>query len=380
MLNTISKHYAGAIIATIFSIALLSCDSGGQQIRYMAAQLVGSDMWSIVDVNTGEVIYKDAFENQPSRIINDKFIVLNENNLYDYYSISDITTPINSESYVCASSFTNSGTALVMMQEGGFAVINDKCEVTATLDNTIVSASKFQNGYSKIETENKKTGYINEKGEIVIEPIYDLGYNFSGDGIAIVGEKEYASMFSAALDIPSDITYYAINPQNEKLFSFSDSDYLDFAEHFSNGQLLVQTEDEEMILLDKTGEQIMSIGFCEDITPDIILYNNRIIFEDNELYGLKDSQGDIIIPAKYDLLVFRKDINSKYYIAVKQGKCGIIDSNDNIIVPFDYNFLDFINDKVLLKSDGTALSFMNIKGEDIGQNKYRYISDWDSSL
>lgn len=32
-------------------------------------------MWSIVDIKTGEIIYKDEFKSQPSVIVNNKFCV-----------------------------------------------------------------------------------------------------------------------------------------------------------------------------------------------------------------------------------------------------------------------------------------------------------------
>lgn len=56
--------------------SLTSCgDSDSANTKYVAAKLVDSDMWSIVNVKTGEIIHKDEFKSQPTVIVNDKFCV-----------------------------------------------------------------------------------------------------------------------------------------------------------------------------------------------------------------------------------------------------------------------------------------------------------------
>ena len=61
-----------ASIAVLAMVMFTSCGDGGQ-MRYVAVRLADSDLWSIVDVNTGEILYKDEFKNQPSVIVNGKF-------------------------------------------------------------------------------------------------------------------------------------------------------------------------------------------------------------------------------------------------------------------------------------------------------------------
>ncbi len=66
------------------ALSFVSCGSDSGQTRYIAAKLARSDMWSIVDVKSGEIVYKDESKSQPSVIVNDKFCVKNESGLYDY--------------------------------------------------------------------------------------------------------------------------------------------------------------------------------------------------------------------------------------------------------------------------------------------------------
>lgn len=106
MSMTLKKTAISAILLLICVFLLTSCyNSDKDETHYVAAKLVDSDMWSIVDVRTGEIIHKDEFKSQPSIIVNDKFCVKNERGLYDYFTVDNVTKPINEESFLYATSF-----------------------------------------------------------------------------------------------------------------------------------------------------------------------------------------------------------------------------------------------------------------------------------
>lgn len=66
------------------------------------------------------------------------------------------------------------------------------------------------------------------------------------------------------------------------------------------------------------------IGFtCDDC----------IAVRKGEKWGLIDWQEDVLIKFKYKLLV---PMNN-YLFAILNDKCGIIDVNDNVKIPFEYN-------------------------------------------
>lgn len=351
------------IVFVVTMIALASCSSGNET-KYIAAKLVDSDMWSIVDVNSGEVIHEDEFKNQPSVIVNDKFCVKNESGLYDYFSVDDVTKPINSESYLYATSFNNNDIALAVRKGECITIINGKCEDVAILDNSIVTASDFANGYSVITNDDDKKGYINEDGKIVIEPTYDIAYSFSQDGIAIIGKKLN----------DSDTKYFAIDEDGEELFSFSSSKYSDFG-LFINGYIPVKKSNDEVIMLDKSGEKLCSIGKWDGFIPNWLGFNDDVIvFNEGDTYGLKDNEGKIVIRAKYEILVPIPGINSSYYLAKKKEKYGIIDKNDEIVIPFDYDGLGYLNKDVLCVWDEDIVSLINTDLKDVGKNDFKDIS------
>lgn len=332
--------------------------------RFVAAKLVDSDMWSIVDVKTGEIIHKDEFKSQPSVIVNDKFCVKNESGLYDYFTVDNVTKPINGESYLYATAFNENNVALVVHKGKGISIINGKCEIVANVDNSIVSAEYYSNGYSVVSNDNNKHGYINEKGDIVIKPSYDQAYNFSADGLAIVS-KELNDSTSK---------YFAIDALGKELFSFSSNEYKNFGS-FNNGYLPVQKENDEVVLLDKMGKKCTSIGKWKGYIPNWLGFNDGVIvFQDGESYGLKNEKGEVVIRAKYDELRPIPEIKSEYYLAKKQEKYGVVDKDDNVIIPFDYTVLGYLNKDILFVGEGKSFNFINKELKDVGQNNYTNLS------
>ena len=124
-------------------------------------------------------------------------------------------------------------------------------------------------------------------------------------------------------------------------------------------------------------------------------------FEQNGKYGLKDATGNIVVPAKYDYMVYAVcpncaplhmvKFNGKYgfidnygkevipckydytrgygventkWLAVVclNGKYGYIDTFDNVVIPFQYEFGDdFINDMAPVVKNN-KLGFINVSG------------------
>ncbi|MDE7410648.1 MAG: WG repeat-containing protein [Paramuribaculum sp.] len=365
MIKLIKKTFSIATMLIVCIATLVSCSNSDKaNTRYVAAKLVDSDLWSIVDVTTGEIIHKDEFKSQPTVIVNDKFCVKNGNGSYDYFSVNNVTKPINGESYLYATAFNENDIALAVLKGKGISVINGKCEVVANLDNSIVSANDFENGFAAVSNDDNKYGYINENGEIVIKPSYDRAFNFSTDGLAIVGKGVNDSTNK----------YFAIDNKGNELFSFSSNEYKDFGS-FNHGFLPAQKENGEVVLLDKTGKKVSSIGKWKGYIPDWLEFNNGVIvFMDGDAYGLKNEKGEIVIRAKYDELIPLTKINDKYYLAKKQEKYGVVDKNDNVIIPFDYTVLGYINKNTLIVGEGKSFNFMNKELKDVGQNNYTNLS------
>jgi hypothetical protein len=92
-------------------------------------------------------------------------------------------------------------------------------------------------------------------------------------------------------------------------------------------------------------------------------------------FGLVDTAGNILIPNEYDTLDF---FGSKGY-SVKEGKMGLIDREGKIIIPNEYELLDFTgsSDGVSVK-DG-KVGRIDMFGNIIIPNEYESI-EWNGSI
>lgn len=391
----------------LIGMAVTSC---GNSSHYIAVQLVGSDLWSIVDLNTGEVIHKDEFKNKPSAIVNDKFCVRNNIGTFEYFTIDNVVKPINKERYLYATSFTDNDVAIVVPAGKGIKLIDGNCNVIASLNDTITEAKEFSHGYAAVKEKGRygKWGYINENGEVVINLSYDYAHGFSKDGIAIVEDRMYSVLARPAVQTTQ---YHAIDAKGNKLFSLDAGEYQAVGK-FSDGYLPVHKQNGEIVLLNKTGKEVCSIGHFDEYIYDLesrdFTNGEYYIYKENDSYGLKKMTGEIAIRAKYDNIIPLPTSGHDYYLAQRQGNgeiayysdgisvseltdpIGIINSRDETIVPFEYSEYDEIyiipqiersGDFVLFtRTDGSSLlSLRNSKLEELGHNKYSDVSKWLST-
>ena len=384
MLN--SKILTALAAAFIAVVTLASCNlhpGDKSKTHYAAVKLVGSDRWSIIDVNSGENIHRDEFKNQPSAIVGDKFCVKNNERLYDYFSVDNVTKPINKESYVSASAFNENGIAVATPKGKAINVINDKCETITTLSSSIKAATNFYNGHAIITTSDDmggyKYGFINEKGETAVKPVYDKVLSvFSEDGIALMAK--YNAKYKVDKEVAA-ATCFAIDTTGKVLFSFSLNEYY-VCSRFVNGYLAVKNPNGEAFLLDKQGKRAFSIGKWDDddILSILGVYDNMVEFEQGGSFGLKDMNGKTAIQAKYDNLmsynwVFVKggeyqDLNN----TKKDGRYGLINNKDEVKIPFTYAELYPWNNNLLLAGNGDSFILIDLNGKEVFRENFTDIT------
>lgn len=350
------------LFLSLLAILTISCSNEDTDIEYdyLPVKLVGSEMWSILNVQTGEVLYKDEFKNMPSAIYHDLFLVENDKGTFDYYNINNVKTPVNKASFYMAADFVGSDVTPATLPGKQITLINTKCEVVATLDKSIERCGKFVEGLAMFMDETGKCGFLDKTGKIVIKAKYDNGLSFS-DGVSVCW----------LVDEDEDLTtYYVIDKTGKELFKFTSNEYV-IAGAFNEGRIPV-FKDKEIIYLDKTGKKLQSLCNLEDTinySSNLFNYNifalrdGRSVFCEGDVFGLKDKESNIILRAKYDLL-----INSGYgdgrYIAQKGDKFGIIDFNDNVVLDFKYDEIFLLRRNVFLVGNGKTRTLVNDKGED----------------
>ena len=352
------------ILLNVFS--LTSCKHKNNDIRYLAVQLLDSEMWSIVDLESGDVIYEDEFKNMPSAIINDIFYVENEDGDYDYYNVSNVNKPINKESYCDVSSFDNDGYALTVKHGDVITIIDSECKEIASLDKKIVLATPFVNNFSCVYNEDGKCGFIDHKGKMIVPMKYDIAYLYSNDKLAIVGKQ---------ID-KEKIEYSVLDENGKSQFSFTNTKYKDFGT-FSDGYLPV-LKGEKIFFLDKTGKEAFSVGKTtkEYMPSNIGVKDGYVIFIDGLQYGVADTKGEIVIRAKYDELF---NASNGYFIATKQDKVGVINKDDEIVIPFENSAIYsiyFTNKFIICEGDEDEYKFsiVDYKKQDVCKHTFSKIN------
>lgn len=341
---------------TLASMLIISCSSNDDEIEYdyLPVKLVGSEMWSILNVQTGEVVFRDEFKNEPSAIYNDVFLVKNDKGTFDYYNVNDVKKPVNKTSYYMAADFVGSDIVPATLPGKQITLINNKCEEVAVLDKSIERCAKFVEGLAPFMDDNDKWGFLDKTGKIIIKAKYD-NVSFFNDGVSI------CSITDMAKDLT---TYYAIDNTGKELFTFTSKDYKAIGT-YSDGYLPV-VKGEEIIYLDNTGKKAYSLCNLTDSAyykVNLCTYkDSRSVFCEGDVFGIKDKDNNIILRAKYDLLYC---FGEGRYLAEKEDKYGIIDFNDNVLLDFKYDEITQLRKEIFLVGNEKSKTLINDKGEDI---------------
>ena len=106
-------------------------------MKYLPVQLEGSKMWSILDLESGDVVVKDVYKAMPSAVVNDMYFVMNDEGTFDYYNVADPKKPVNKEHFGSATEFGVEGLALASLKGKPISIINEKCEVVKELSDSV---------------------------------------------------------------------------------------------------------------------------------------------------------------------------------------------------------------------------------------------------
>lgn len=318
--------------------ALGACNKRGNEnypytTRYLPVVLEGSQKWSILDVESGEVVAENAFKNAPSAIVGDKFNVHNDDGSVDYYNMSDLKHPINKEHFASGTEFSEDGYAVASRKGGNLQVIDGKCNVVADLGDSIVSCSVFARGLAVACGANGKYGYVDTKGKIAIALKYDQCVPFAYDDHAMVATVRDTAFF--------DFSF--IDKRGKELFS-SNSTMYGPEGTFKHGVMACQKRD-TVVCLNAEGKEVADPAAVPGAVKKDFDQGGRegggnYIVVKGDKMGVVDGTGQQILSPKFvdiiDLSTTRflmSEQQGSYYLADKKGnkvgKAKIIAFNGN---------------------------------------------------
>ena len=321
-------------LATMVALLMTACggtDTTYQyKTQYMPVQLVGSEKWSILDVNSGEVIAKDAFVNAPSPIVNGMFHMMNEEGSFDYYDVNNPTTPVAGH-FGSVTSFSDDGVAVCSRVGGSLCVIDRKGHVVKELPKEVSQCSMFARGMAAFQNDNGSWGYINTNGDTIVPANYSSANLFLYNDYALVIDNNQLN--------DSIVNFTIIDKTGKVMFTGSSDEYQPVQPYYINGVLPVVKGD-SLVCLNPNGKEV----------PNPI--------DDSE----KVEKGG------YDDL---SRTPSGDYIVIKGKKTGMVDKNNNLLIPIEHDNIIDINGERLIAMDGDTFHIIDRTGKPVGNAKFQ---------
>ena len=327
------KLFSRIAFAAVVALLMAAC-SGSEttyqyKTQYLPVQLVGSEKWSILDVNNGEVVAKDAFVNAPSPIVAGMFYVMNEDGSYDYYDVSAPTTPVAGH-FGSVTSFSDDGVAVCSRVGGSLCVIDRKGQVVKELPKEVLQCSMFSRGMAAFQNDNGSWGYINTSGDTIVPANYSSANMFLYNDYAMVIDENQPN--------DSTVSFTVINKNGKVMFTANSSEYQPVQPYFINGVLPVVKGD-TLVCLNEEGKEVA----------------NPIDDSDKvEKAGYAD---------------FSRTPSGDY-IVIKDKKTGMVDKNNQPLIPIEHDNLIDINGERLIAVDGDTYHIIDRNGKAVGNVKF----------
>lgn len=308
MKNVIKAALVLAVVAMAASCSNQDKEDYPYSTRYLPVVLQGSTRWSILDIETGEVVAKDAFKQAPSAIVDDMFYVPGDKGGIYYYSMSDPKHPVNKEPYASGTEFSTDGLAVASRKGGNLQVIDKTCKTVADLGDSIVQCSMFDRGLAVAGNAQGKQGFVDKQGKVAIPMQYDQVAPFQYcDHTVAMNQQDTAY-----------VDFSFIDRTGKETFSSNSTMYKP-GPVFKRDVLKVQKRD-TLVCLNPEGKEVPDPAQV----PDKILRSydaakavgkSYIVIKDG-LAGLVDHSGQQLLPLKYADL---RDIASNRLLAAKKG-------------------------------------------------------------
>jgi hypothetical protein len=117
-------------------------------------------------------------------------------------------------------------------------------------------------------------------------------------------------------------------------------------------------------LIYKNGNEILQCKY--DIPYDgLLLEQEKIIFKENDKYGVVTFNDEIVIPPEYTSI---RNIKNEFFeikVGGKEGRFGLITLNGETILPAEYESISIDDELILTENDFGTTVYKNIKKDKI---------------
>ncbi|MCB9080310.1 MAG: WG repeat-containing protein [Lewinellaceae bacterium] len=201
-------------------------------------------------------------------------------------------------------------------------------------------ASVFRSGLAAVKVPGKGYGYIDKKGNWVVEPQFDVAEPFVGD-FARVAKLVVVGRGSSRRD------WGLIDRQGKLILPMENHSIYAY---FPNQGFFVQKTEKEYYFLNIQGKITNSTPY-DNLTT--YTDDGLIRFRQGKVHGMLDNMGKVIIPAVFDEL---DDFHEGLAAAKYQGKWGFINLQGEVVIPYRYDgAFRFRDGRAIVANNGEVL-------------------------
>ena len=366
-MNKLFKALSGIALVGSVLFTFSSCGNSGQNIidgvEYYPVKIETKGKWGMVSPS-GKMLFEDEFDKQPSPVFDGLFTVEEKGGISIYKASEKPELIIDELTRV---GFLSEGVIPITTQNSRITMINCKGENKFTLmphnGKEIISCDPmYSNGLLRIIDEDRKHGYADNSGKIVISPKYYWSSPFA-EGLAL-----------ATIEKDGKNESVIINKQGEQIAKLK-GDIEPKSEEFKNG-LLIAKRNDMWGFVDTKGEFNKVTGKANKIGE----YNNEVFtYMDNDgKWGVMTFNDTQLIRCKYNTI---KILSSGDFLVTSDGKTYVINKEDEKILDFeDYSNVSPLSGafNYVAKEGGNYYIFLGKDGKPINKQEYATVGaiDW----
>lgn len=244
----------------------------------------------------------------------------------------------------------------------------------------------------RIEGNEKKYGYIDNSGNFVISPSFDLAGPFC-EGAAVVsmnnmnmaidteGKVIYSNNTSLS-DFCNGAAVFGDDSSGDRLYGYIDTNgkvmieaKFKYAENFrTDNTAYVVTLDDYYALIDKSGNILETYIRENDIKGNETFHDGYIIYSESannepyDKYGVKNIKGEILIKPEYSSIRYLGDgyfavtkPKLEYYETLFSGE-ALINASGTLLTEYRYYDISNVYNGLMSASDENSTFFMDTEG------------------
>lgn len=343
-------------LSIITLLTLSACQRYNGGTLYYPIQTEEDGRWGMMSTS-GEILFSDEFDKMPTVALCDRFMVRNNDGLWEIYTAEEKPKQIGSE-YLYVGRFVN-GIAPVTERNKYITLINTEGEVVKTLDKiggkTIAKMEDFNldNGLAEIVTDDDLHGVINTKGDVVVKPIY---------GSITVNDVFIFAVDKKEMEKEREMRKVAVLDLNGNVITTIDKQKRNIKAIYASKEYIVAKTADGYGILDKNGNWVLKPHekYCEIIS----VQSGYFIFKKDK-YGLRDLKGEVILRNKYDRLWFTE--NKNRLIAERDDEYTLINLQGDQIGEDKYEGLWYLDeDHFVAQMNSSIIIILDANGKEIG--------------